>query len=175
MPLNFSLSQHDNSSPGSIRRSLLERWHWYRKSPEPVSSGPETWHRLFREELEKLADQLGGKKAELPAITEDNIVRLLAVAVILLRQHHVNKRGRCQFCGWARWKWRPWNRRPPCTVYRTVSFAMGQGLDEVWWRLFESLGKELSLVAVREWLKGRAPATACVVCGTTASGDGVGG
>ena len=48
---------------------------------------------------------------------------------------------------------------------------MGQGLDEVWWRLFESVGKEWSLVEVREWLKGRAPGAACVVCGETPSGD----
>lgn len=138
----------------------------------PVKSVQETWYRLFREQLEELADRLSDKKAVSPAVTEDHIVQLLAVAAILLRQHRVNKRGQCKFCGWARWKWRPWNRRPPCTVYRTASFVMGQELDKVWWRLFESLGKEWSLVEVREWLKDRALDTACVVCGESASGAG---
>lgn len=161
------------SPPGSIRRSFLEWWRGYRESSEPVSDVQETSYRLFREELEKLADRLSGKKAVSSAVTEDHIVRLLAVVAILLRQHQVNKRGHCQSCGWMRWKWRPWHRRPPCTVYRTVSFVMVQGLDEVWWRLFESMGKEWSLVEVREWLKGRElDTTACAVCGETAPGAG---
>ncbi len=160
------------SSAGSIRRSFLEWWCGYRESSEPVSSVQETWHRLFREELEKLVGGLSEKKSVSPAVTEDQIVRLLAMVAILLRQHQVNKRGNCQSCGWMRWKWRPWNRRPPCTVYRTVSFVMGQGSDEVWWRLFESVGKEWSLVEVREWLKAKALDTTCAVCGETASGDG---
>jgi hypothetical protein len=161
-----------NSSPDSIRRYFLERWYRYRESPEPVSSVQETWYRLFREELEEFADQLSGKKELSPAVTEDKIVQLLALTAILLRQHHVNKRGQCQFCGWAKWKWRPWNWRPSCTVYRTASFVMSQGLDEVWWRLFESLGKEWSLVEVREWLNVRSLKTVCAVCGGTASDDG---
>lgn len=49
---------------------------------------------------------------------------------------------------------------------------MGQGLDEVWCRLFESLGKEWSLADVREWLKVRALDTTCAVCGETPSGGG---
>lgn len=157
------------SSPGSIRYSFLEWWCGYAESSEPVSSVQETWHRLFREELAELADRLSGKKSISPALTEDQIVKLLAVVAILLRQHQINKRGHCKSCGWTRWKWRPWSRRPPCTVYRAVSFVIGQGMDEVWWRLFDSVGKEWSLVEVREWLQGRAPDTACAVCGKTAS------
>jgi len=159
-----------NSSPGSIRRSFFERWSRYRESPEPPSGAPEVWYRLFREQLEELADRLSGKKSVSPVKTENQIVQLLAVAAILLRQHHVNRRGQCQLCWSSRWKWRPWNRRPPCTVYRTASFIMGQGLDEVWCRLFESLGKEWSLADVREWLKARALDTTCAVCGETTSG-----
>lgn len=161
-----------NGLPGTIRRSFLERWGGCRESLEPVITVQEAWYRLFREELEELTDRLSGKKAVSPVVTEDQVVQLLAVVAILLRQHHVNKRGQCQFCKRGRWKWRPWNRRPPCTVYRTASFVMGQGLDEVWCRLFESLGEEWSLVEVREWMKGRALDTACAVCKGTASGDG---
>jgi hypothetical protein len=143
-------------SSDSIRRPFLERWCRYMVSPKPVSSAQKTWYRLFQEELDELADRLSGKKSESPVATEDQIVQLLAVAAILLRQHHVNKRGQCQFCRWAGCRWRPWSRRPPCTVYRTVSFVMSQGSEEVWWRLFESLGKDWSLVEVREWLEDRA-------------------
>ena len=46
-------------------------------------------------------------------------------------------------------------------------------MDEVWWRLFASVGKEWSLVEVREWLKGRAlDGKTCAVCGETVSDDG---
>ncbi|MGH3873474.1 MAG: hypothetical protein ACRDSR_18515 [Pseudonocardiaceae bacterium] len=144
----------NNSSPGSIRYFFLQRWDKHRGSPEPESGVPEKWHRLFQEQLAELADRLSNKEALSP-IPEDQIVQLLAMVAILLRQHHVDKRGRCQSCGLARWKRRPWSRRPPCTVYRAASFVMGQGLDEVWWRLFESVGKEWSLAEVREWLEHR--------------------
>lgn len=161
-----------NNSPDSIRRSFFERWYRYRESPQPVRSAPEAWYRLFREQLEELTDRLSGKKSVSPAVTEEQIVQLLAVVAILLRRHHVNRRGQCQFCRSSRWKWRPWSRRPPCTVYRTVSFVTGQGLDEVWWRLFESLGKERSLTEVREWLQGRVLDTTCAVCGEAPSDGG---
>lgn len=171
--LNFYLNQPDNSSPDSVWRTFLERWWGHRESTEHISGAPQECYRIFRGELEKLADRFSGEKAVSPAVTEDQIVQLLAVAAILLRQHQVNKRGQCRFCGWVSWKWRPWSRRPPCTVYRTVSFVMGQGLDEVWWRLFESLGKEWSLMEVRAWLKERALDRAtCVVCGEAGSNDG---
>lgn len=137
-----------------------------------MSSVRKSGYWLFREELKELADRLSGKKVISPTVTEDQVVQLLAVVAILLGQHHVNKRGQCKSCRSSRWKWRFWNRRSPCSVYRTVSFVMGQGRDEVWWRLFESLGKRWSLVEVREWLKSRAPDTAWVVYGETASDDG---
>lgn len=120
-----------------------------------MSGAQEKCYLLLRDELEEVTDRLSGKKVVPPAVTEDQIVHLLAVVAILLRQHQVNKWGQCQFCGSSRWKWRFWSRRPSCTVYRTASFVMGQGLDKVWWRLFESLGKECSLVEVQEWLKDR--------------------
>ena len=55
-------------------------------------------------------------------------VRLLAFAVTVLTQHQVNKRGRSNFCGWTRWKWRFWHPRPRCTVCRALAFA----LSEAW-------------------------------------------
>lgn len=107
----------------------------------------ETRYRLLREQLAGLTDRLSTDSSA-PAIA----VRLLAVSALLLRQHQVNKRGQCRFCGWSRWKWRFWRRRPQCTVYRTLVFALSRGLDEVWWQLLESVGYELTLVDVREWL-----------------------
>ena len=33
---------------------------------------------------------------------------------------------------------------------------MGQSLDVVWWRVFESVGRQWSLAEVRAWVAGRA-------------------
>lgn len=113
-----------------------------------MSSLWETRYRLLREQLASVADRLSSPDTAAPAVA----VRLLAVSALLLRQHRVNRRGQCTFCGWSKRRWRFWRRRPQCTVYRTLVFAMSRGLDEVWWQLLESLGDETSLVEVREWL-----------------------
>lgn len=91
-------------------------------------------------------------------MTEEQIVRLLTGVLGLLRQHQVNKQGQCRFCGWTRWRWRWWRRRPQCTVYRAFDFAMGQPPDIVWWQLVKSMGRTSTLDEVREWLTQRAPA-----------------
>ena len=114
-----------------------------------------TRYRLLLEELEKMADQLSGDQQQEPAAVTEHTVRLLTFASILLRQHHINKRGQCEFCGWTRWKWRFWHRRPQCTVYRALVFTASEGMDVVWWRLSESMGKQRSLVQVRQWLRQR--------------------
>lgn len=105
---------------------------------------------MLGEQLEQLADGL--LDAQPPAAPAEHTVWLLSFATMLLEQHRVNKRGRCPFCGWSRWGWRFWHRRPQCTVCRTLAFAMIQGLDVVWWQLLTSTGRKCSLVDVREWL-----------------------
>ncbi len=120
-----------------------------------MSNVLETRNRLILEYLEKLADQLSGGKSIASATLEEQTVRLLASVVMLLRQHRVNKRGQCRFCGWQVKTWRFWRRRPPCAVYRSLSFAMGQKIDAVWWQLFESLGRLTSLEEVRKWVAER--------------------
>ncbi|MGH3812958.1 MAG: hypothetical protein ACRDUV_10945 [Pseudonocardiaceae bacterium] len=83
----------------------------------------------------------------------EHTVRLLTIVVMLIRQHHINTRGQCGFCGWMRWNWR--FRRPRCTVFCAARFAMDQSLDVVWWQLFTGVGREPSLVEVREWVAER--------------------
>jgi hypothetical protein len=78
------------------------------------------------------------------------------MAVVLLRQHQVNKRGQCQYCGWTRWQWRFWRGWRRRTVHEALDLGMGQSLDVVWWRLLETVGRQWSLVEVRAWLAGRA-------------------
>jgi hypothetical protein len=102
-----------------------------------VSNVWETRHRLVLEYLEKLAGQFRSKEQVAPAELEEQVVRLLAGAVMLLGRHRVNKRGQCEYCGWARWTWRLWHGRPQCTVYLSLDFAMRQPLDLVWRRLRE--------------------------------------
>ena len=82
-------------------------------------------------------------------------MRLLAGVLMLLRQHEINKRGQCRFCGWSRKKWQFWRRRPLCTVYRNLNFAMNRNSDEVWWQLFGNLGRQTRLDEVRKWMAER--------------------
>ncbi len=89
------------------------------------------------ERLEELADQLRNKESTASAVLEEQTVRLLAAAAILLRQHKVNKRGRCQYCGWTGWARRLWYGRPQCTVYRALSFALGQRPEILWRQLYK--------------------------------------
>jgi len=112
-------------------------------------------HRLWAEQLEQWVEKLSGEKPVEPEVVKELAVRLLAMAVILLRLHGVNKRGQCRFCGRAVRMWRFWRRRPPCAVCRTFGFTMGQPLDVVWWQLFESLGWQTSLGQARQWVAER--------------------
>lgn len=41
-------------------------------------------------------------------------------------------------------------------MYSALGFAMEQGLDVVWWQLFEAVGRKASLAEVREWVEERA-------------------
>lgn len=111
-----------------------------------------TKQRLLVEELEEWTDWLSGEEPREPAVVEEHVVRLLAAALVLLRQHTVNKRGQCRFCGWTQWKWRMWRRRRRCTVFQAVDQAMSQGLDVVWWELFDAAGQQLGLDEVRQWV-----------------------
>jgi hypothetical protein len=132
----------------------------------------ETRSRLFREELEKLVEWLSGDAPKAPATLEEQTVRLLAMAVVLLRQHQVNKRGQCQYCGWTRWQWRFWRRWRRCTVHQALDFSVGQSLDVVWWRLLETVGRQWSLAEVRAWLAGRAGDADDIVPVETAQDNG---
>lgn len=90
-------------------------------------------HRLMLERFEELADRFRNEQPIAPRALEEQTVRLLTGVVMLLRQHEVNKRGQCRFCA-ASCRWTFWRRRPQCTVYRSLDFAMRQSLDTVWWR-----------------------------------------
>ena len=94
----------------------------------------QTRRRILLEQLEELASQLRGGEQVAPAVLEDQTVRLLAGVLMLLGQHQLNKRGQCRFCAASR-RWRFWQRRPQCAVYRTIDFVMRQPLDVVWRQL----------------------------------------
>lgn len=104
---------------------------------EPVGAVSNVWetrYRLLLEQLETLANQLSNQEPIAQAALNDQVVRLLAGVVMLLRQHRVNKRGQCHSCG--RW-WRFWQSQPHCAVYRCVNFALRQPLHWVWRQLLE--------------------------------------
>jgi hypothetical protein len=101
-----------------------------------VSNVWETRNRLLWEQLEQMMNRLNSAVPPEPAELKELAVRLLAGVVILLRQHHTNKRGQCSYCAWTS-RTRPfWHRRLDCTVYETVDFAFRQRLDTVRRRLF---------------------------------------
>lgn len=114
-----------------------------------------TRYRVLCEQLEERAKQIVGEKPIAPEVRDELVVRLLTSAVMLLRQHVVNKRGQCKCCEWTRWTWRFWRRRRRCTVFRALDFAMGQRPDVVWWQFFTGIGNEVSLEEMREWLSAR--------------------
>lgn len=91
----------------------------------------DTRHRLLLEQFERLANQLRDDEATEPTALEEQTLRLLAAVITLLRQHQVNKRGQCDYCGWSSWWARLFRRRPQCTMYRSLDFAMRQHLDTV--------------------------------------------
>jgi hypothetical protein len=89
------------------------------------------------------------------AVLEDQAVRLLTAMFMSLRHHKVNKRGQCRVCSRRIRMWRFWRRRPQCTLYLTLDFALNQGADVVWWQLFDILGRRATLEEVRVWVAGR--------------------
>lgn len=102
-----------------------------------MSSVLEMRNRLLMEYLERLAGRLLSEEQIAPEEFKEQLVRLLTGVVMLLRKHRVNKKGQCEYCGWASWTWRFWRRRPRCTVDRGLNFAMRQPLDMVWLQLLE--------------------------------------
>ena len=113
----------------------------------------ETRHRLLVEQLEQWIEWLSGEEEREPAAVEELAVRLLTGTVHLLKQHEVNQRGQCRFCGWTKWRWRLWRPRRRCTVFQAVDRAMTEGIEVVWWDLFTSVGRQVGLEWVREWLR----------------------
>ncbi len=65
-------------------------------------------HRLFTEQLDGL---LYTEKAD---SLDEEVLRLTAAARVLLAQHQVDKRGRCQHC-YSRSRWWWLKRRKTCT------------------------------------------------------------
>lgn len=114
-----------------------------------------TRYRLLLEWLEELVDLLSGEEPIAQAVVEEQAVRLLMGAARLLREHEVDKRGQCRFCGRTRWRWPFRRRRRRCMVHSAFGFAAEQNLDTVWWQLFEDAGRKSSPREVRAWLEER--------------------
>lgn len=124
-----------------------------------MSGMQELRYRLLFEQLEQWVEKLSDEKPVEPEVVEELAVRLLAMVVMSLRQHGVNKRGQCRFCGSGTWRWQFWCRRSRCAVLRSVDLAIVQGLDVVWWQLLGNVGQEVRLVEVREWVGQRQQVT----------------
>lgn len=118
-----------------------------------MSSVHEIRCRLLFEQLEQWVKKLSGEERVAPDAVQELTVRLLAMAVMLLKQHGAKRRRRCRCCACRRWNWRFWKKRPQCAVCSVLDFVMGQELAVVWWRLFGSTGRRASLEEVRGWMK----------------------
>lgn len=113
----------------------------------------ETRYRLLLEQLAELVDWFCDADSMVPGVLREQAVRILTIVAMLITQDHVNRRGGCKSCDWTRQARRFWHKRTRCTVHRAFDFAITQPLDVVLWRLFHSVGRELSLEEVREWIK----------------------
>jgi len=91
--------------------------------------------RVLLEQLEALAHQLRIEQQIPSTALEKQTVRLVVGVIMVLRQHRVNKLGQCKYCAWTSRTWWLWCRRPQCTVYLSLDFAMSQPLDLVWGQL----------------------------------------
>lgn len=129
----------------------------------------QTRYRVLWQQLERLADRLSGTQP--PVAMAEHTVRLLTFAITLLEQHRVDRRGRCPLCGWSRWRWRLWHRRPQCTVCQALAFSLDQSLDVVWWKLLTGAGEKCSLADVREWLEKRQHPASSVTLAVLAEHD----
>jgi hypothetical protein len=114
------------SCPGAAQHS--------RALSAAVSTVWET-RRVLLERLEALADQLRKEQPIALTARDEHTARLLVGVVMLPRKHRVNKYGQCRYCAWTRRTWQFWQRRPHCTVYLSLDFAMSQPLDLVWGQL----------------------------------------
>ena len=92
--------------------------------------------RVLLEQLKELAGTLRRDEPIPPAVLKEHTTRLLAGMLMLLREHEVNERGQCRVCRWPR-TWQFWRKKPKCTVYRSLDFALRQPLDLAGWPLFE--------------------------------------
>lgn len=100
-----------------------------------VSNVWETRNRLLIEQLEQVTKRLSSEESLELAELKELAVRLLTGVVMLLRQHHTNKRGQCRYCEWTRLARSFWHGQSDCAVYEVVDFAFRQRLDRVWRQL----------------------------------------
>lgn len=91
--------------------------------------------RVLLERLEALAHKLRTKQSTALTAREEHTARLLVGVVMVLRKHRINRYGQCRYCAWTSRTWQFWQRRPQCTVYMSLDFAMSQPLDLVWGQL----------------------------------------
>ena len=91
--------------------------------------------RVLLERLEALARKLRQDEPVVPTALDEHTARLLVGVVMVLRKHQVNKYGQCRYCAWTSRTWQFWQKRPQCTVYLSLDFAMSQPLDLVWGQL----------------------------------------
>lgn len=87
---------------------------------------------VWRTQARLLSERLDGfLHCDLDEITDDDVVRLVCAAYVLVRQHSVDKRGRCRHCYYRSHLWGS-RRRKSCTVHAALSVAMNQPLGTVW-------------------------------------------
>jgi hypothetical protein len=97
-----------------------------------VSSVWETRYRLLVETLENIVERLHNEEVRTAsAESTEQTLRVLMGVITLLKQHRVNKHGQCRYCGWTRWYWQFWRRRPQCTVFRSLNFVLRQPVEVV--------------------------------------------
>lgn len=74
-------------------------------------------YRLLSEHVANLM------RCDMDELPPTEVARVFVAAYVVLKQHEIDKRGRCRYCNRVsllRW------RRKPCTVYQTFAVALDQ-------------------------------------------------
>lgn len=91
-----------------------------------------TLHRVFGDELSGLLYTVLAGEVVADRDGAERLARALGALVYLHGRHRLDARGWCRVC-WPvprRW-WRPWPRRPTCTVHAALSYFLRQPSDLV--------------------------------------------
>ena len=88
-----------------------------------------TMYQAYGRLLSELQDQLLIEEVVSDRMTIEHLIRVIGAVLLLHNRHRIDQRGRCSIY-WpvprTRTWWRPWPKRPVCTVHAALGFFLHQ-------------------------------------------------